>query len=319
MSRLTALTRRIVRHSQVAATRRRGRQLWTRHLRPVLRMGRDMLVAPLSLLTLQFLRGSGWFPSKFVSLALLLILAGTAGWTALDPQFYVDPPNLQIRVLSAYELPGQDPYLLPREAGDFQDVMGTHILWQRPERIRAAVLANPFVTDVRVRTYFPSTVTVTLQEATPTLVWATRDGAYAVLADGTARALSTVDPETALNGLEYLTLYDLQGKASLNREEPHAIATARLDPELVNTVLVLQQEYEDRAGPESASLQHFFYSQAHGLHLIIPHSTTRVFWGNGLQLAQKLANLRAIEAFVAAQEENVELIDVRPLTKPYYR
>ena len=319
MLRLTSLPQRVIRHPRVAETGRRFRRLWAGHLGPALRMGRDMLIAPLSLLTLQFLRGSGWFPSKFMSLAGVLLLAGTAGWTALDPQFYVDQSHLQIHVLSTYELSGQDPYLLPREAWDFQDVLGTHILWQRPQQIRTAVMANPFVTDARVRTYFPSTVAVTVQETTPTLVWATKEGAYAVLADGTARKLTTVNPEAALSGLEYLTLYDLQGKASLNREETHAIESTRLDPELVHTVLVLQQEYADRSLMEAESLQRFFYSQAHGLHLVIPNSTTRVFWGDGLQLAQKMANLRAIEDFVAAQEENVELIDVRPLTKPYYR
>ncbi len=319
MSRLTSLIQRVLRHPRVTASARRSRQLWTGHLGPVLHMGRDMLVAPLSLLTLQFLRGSGWFPSKFVSLAVVLMLAGMAGWAALDPQFYVDRTHLQIQVLSTYELSGQDPYLLPQEVWDFQDVVGTHILWQQPKHIRAAVLANPFVSEARVQTYFPHTVAVTVQETAPTLVWATRDRVYAVLADGTARELSAVPPEAARRGLDYLTLYDLQGKASLNRGETHAIASTHLDPELVNTVLVLQQEYADRSVTASVPLQHFFYAQTHGLHLVIPNSTTRVFWGDGLQLAQKLTNLRAIEDFVAVHGENAELIDVRPLTKPYYR
>ncbi len=319
LPRLTPLPQRFVRHPRVADVGRRVRKLWAGHLKPFLHMGRDMLVAPLSLLTLQFLRGSGWFPSKYLSLAAVLCLTATAGWTALDPQFYVDPGHLEIRVLSAYEMSGQDPYLLPREVWDFQSVVNTHILWQRPKHIQSAALANPFISNVRVRTYFPRTVAVTVQETSPKLVWATLEGAYAVLTDGTARELSTVKSEAVLNGVEYLTLYDWQGTASLNREETHTIASTHLDPDLVNTVLVLQQEYVDRIGAESAPLQRFFYSQAHGLHWVIPNSTTRVFWGDGLQLAQKMANLRAIEEFVEVQGETAELIDVRPLTKPYYR
>ncbi len=282
-------------------------------------MGRDMLVAPLSLLTFQFLRGSGWFPSKYLSLTLVLVWIALAGWTAIDQQFYVDHSNLQVMVHNTYELPGLDPYLSPQDAWDFREVVGTHILWQQPKLVRSSVLANPFVSDVRVQTYFPRTVIVTVQETTPTLMWATIEGVYAVLYDGTARELPAVSPTGALSGLEYLTLYDLRGKAALNREATHDIEATYLDPELVNAVLMLQHEYADRTNAQSEVLRHFFYSQAHGLHLIIPNSETRVFWGDGLQLSQKLANLRAIEEFIAIQGEVADLIDVRPLTKPYFR
>ena len=278
-----------------------------------------MLVAPLGLLTWQFLRGSGWFPSKYPSTALILILAGMAGWTAHDQRFYVDRSNLLIQVRNTYEIPGLNPYLLPEEVWDFQGVIGTHILWQQPRVVHAAVLTNPFVRGARVQTYFPRTVSVLVQEETPTLLWATGEGVFAVLSDGTARELPAVSYDAGLRELEYLTLFDLKGEATLNREPTHAIETAHLDPELVKTVLVLQQEYGSAPTADSEALTHFYYSQAHGLHLAIPNIGTRVFWGNGLQLSQKLANLRAIEEFVASNGQIAELIDVRPLTKPYYR
>ena len=319
MPPLNSLFRQVARQPRIAETNRRAKRLWTGQVRPFLRMGRDMLVAPLSLLTLQFLRGSGWFPSKYLSLALVLVLAATVSWTAIDQQFYVDRPNLQVLVYNTYELPGLDPYLSPQDVWNFREVLGTHILWQQPQLVRSAVLANPFVSDVRVQTYFPRTVVVTVQETTPTLMWATIEGVYAVLYDGTARELPAVSSTTALSGLEYLTLYDLRGNAALNREATHDIETTYLDPELVNTVLMLQHEYANRTSAQSEALRHFFYSQAHGLHLVIPNSKTRVFWGDGLQLTQKLANLRAIEDFIAIQGEVADLIDVRPLTKPYFR
>lgn len=282
-------------------------------------MGRDMLVAPLSLLTMQFLRGSGWFPSKYSSLVLILLLVGTASWTASDQRFYVNRESLQIQILNTYEIPGMDPYLRPEEVWDFQEVLGTHILWQQPRKVRASVLANPFVSNARVQTHFPRTMTVMVQEETPTLIWATGEGIFAVLADGTARKLPSIFYGGGLSQLEFLTLFDLQGKATLNREPKHAIETIHLDPELVKTVLFLQQEYSGNPRSGLDALRHFFYSQAHGLHLVIPGRETRVIWGNGLQLPQKLANLRAIEEVVEANEEVAGLIDVRPLTKPYYR
>lgn len=316
---LSIWVRRVGRHPLVAALRRQTGRFWTGWLRTQLGMGRDMLVAPLSLLTLQFLRGSGWVHSKYCSLVLLVALFGLGIWLAVSPSFYVGADSLQIVVRNTYEVRGLDPYLPPAQVWNPGEIIGTHILWQHPGRLQGLAEENPFVDQAHIRASLPDKLIITVQETRPALIWVTDEALYAVLEDGTARRIAGDPSQIAFGQGSHYILFDLKGAASLSRDARHPTESAYLDPELVKTMQALRHHYQGPVSTPRPPLQRFRYSQAHGLNLVIPESETRLFWGNGDQLEQKIANLSAIEEFLSGRGEIAELIDVRPLTTPYYR
>lgn len=291
--------------------------LWRIWLRPTLRKVADMLLAPLSLLTLQFLRGTGWYASKFFSAFLALAFLGALGWLGFDPQFYTAPPNLEVRIHSFYQVPGLEPHLTPDEVWNFQALMGQHILWHNPRSLREHIQTNPFVDGATVRIQFPAQVRVDVDEKSPWLLWVTNGGVFAVIEDGRARRLPHMQDTPDLR-MEFLTLYDWMGRATFNRAAAHAATAQFLDPDLAATIFAIKQDYDLRT-PALPPLNAFQFTESHGLHFTVPDAGTRVFWGDGLQVHQKLANLKGIETFLADHELDAALIDVRPIFRPYYR
>lgn len=317
--RIAPLRHITVRPSQLKRVRARLARGWTRYAQPFFRMLRDMLVAPLSLLTLQFLQGTGWYPSKCASLFLVAAVTGVAVWATVDPIFYIQPATLRVTVQSPYEIAEISAHLAPDAIGGVQDVLGHHVLWQVPRQIRQAVLANPFLAAADAEVRFPAHVAITVQEVAPRLLWVTDDRVYAVLADGKARRLPVAPEDRALRAPEFLTLFDWNANAALNRVPRHAVTALHLDPDLINAILALQREYQVRQPVADPALNAFYFSKAHGLYFHMPGRGTRVFWGDGLHLPHKLANLRGIEEYVADLGRDAELIDVRPISKPYFR
>ncbi len=63
----------------------------------------------------------------------------------------------------------------------------------------------------------------------------------------------------------------------------------------------------------------FNFTSDHGLQFTIPEFGIRIYWGNGLHTERKLANLAGIEAYLAEQDLEAELIDLRPISRPYFR
>lgn len=317
--RIAPLRNITVRPSPLKRLRARTARVWTRYAQPFGRMLRDMLVAPLSLLTVQFLQGTGWYPSKFASLSLVAGVTGAAIWAAVDPVFYIQPATLRVTVQSPYEIAGVAAHLAPDAIGGFQDVLGHHVLWQVPRQIRQAVLANPFLAAAETEVRFPAQVAITVQEVAPTLLWVTDNSVYAVLANGKARRLAVSSADRARSAPTFLTLFDWNANAALNRAPRHAVTALHLDPDLLNAILTLQREYQIRPSAAAPALHAFYFSKAHGLYFHTPGRRTRVFWGDGLHLPHKLANLRGIEEYAAALGRDAELIDVRPISKPYFR
>ncbi len=314
-SRTTPLTATTRRHGRFGHVKDLIQHIWISSVLPIFHPVRDIFLAPLGLLTLEFIRGTGWYPSKYVSLLLLLAVGCGVVQLSVDSQFYIRQDNLHVFVQSSYEVSGFDSYLAPQDIWDFTRLVGGHILWQNPRAVRNAVRANPFVSDAKVTLLLPATIVVTVREAAPALFWITEEGYYAVTHDGQARRVQAPDTQTQL---PYLTLYDWHAHAALNRSSRHAVIARQLDPDIIGAILEIQERYRQASFWQKPP-NHFTFTQDHGLQFTASTFGPRIYWGNGLHTAPKLANLVRIEAYLAEQELEADLIDLRPISRPYFR
>ncbi len=314
-SRTAPITAATNRRGRYTKTKSQFRRIWAMNILPLLHPVRDLLLAPLSLVTVEFVRGTGWYPSKYASLLVVLVMGFGLTQLGLDSRFYINQNGLHVFVQSPYEVAGFDSYLTHQDIWDFERLAGRHILWESPIAIRDAIQANPFVSDTRVTLLLPATVIVTVKEVAPALFWVTDEGRYAVNHDGQARRVHELDSQTPI---QYLTLYDWNTRAALNRPSLHSVISRQLDPDLVHAMLEIQERYR-RQSFWYKPPHHFNFTADHGLQFELPESGTRIYWGDGLHTERKLANLAGIEAYLSEQELQAELIDLRPISRPYFR
>lgn len=265
-----------------------------------------------------FLLGTGWYASKWGSAMLAATAMGLLAWFAVDSRFEVSRAFLLVNVRSPYASSILDAHLTPADAGEFDQVVGRSIFTLQPRVLRQAALGNPFVAKAEVRLQLPGRVQAVVDEAMPTLAWVTQHGTYVVNEAGIPRRIASQVAAVPDEPTGFLTLFDWQGHAQL--AQPYAADShqSRLDPDLVATILAIRGGLLADPG-QHGELQTFHFTQAHGLNFVLPGRATRVVWGDSLHMERKLANLQGIWHWLESRELNAELIDVRPLSKPYYR
>ena len=293
------------------------RTFWRRTAAPVATQVREYLESLFDVWSWRFLLGTGWYASKWGSALLAAAAAALLVWFAVDSRFEVSRASLSVDVRSPYASSVLNAHLTPADAGVFDQVVGRSIFTLQPRALRQAALGNPFVAKAAVRLQLPDRVQAGVDEAMPTLAWITQHGAYVVNETGIPRRIADQVASVTDEPTGFLTLYDWQGHAQL--AQPYAAAgPSRLDPDLVATILAIRSGLLADADPPDA-LQTFHFTQAHGLNFVLPGRSTRVVWGDSLHMERKLANLQGIWHWLESRELNAELIDVRPISKPYYR
>lgn len=294
------------------------RTFWRRTAAPVATQIREYLEGLFDIWSWRFLLGTGWYASKWGSTLLAAAAAALLAWFAMDSRFEVSRASLAVDVRSPYASSILDAHLPPADAGEFDQVVGHSIFTLRPRALRQAALGNPFVARAEVRLQLPGRVQAVVDEAMPTLAWITQHGTYVVNETGIPRRIAGQVASVPDEPTGFLTLYDWQGHAQLAQPYATAGGPSRLDPDLVATILAIRGGLlADASQPDA--LQTFHFTQAHGLNFVLPGRATRVVWGDSLHMERKLANLQGIWHWLESRELNAELIDVRPISKPYYR
>lgn len=294
------------------------RTFWRRTAAPVATQIREYLEGLFDIWSWRFLLGTGWYASKWGSTLLAATAAALLAWFAMDSRFEVSRASLAVDVRSPYASSILDAHLTPADAGEFDQVVGHSIFTLRPRALRQTALGNPFVARAEVRLQLPGRVQAVVDEAMPTLAWITQHGTYVVNETGIPRRIAGQVASVPDEPTGFLTLYDWQGHAQLAQPYATAGGPSRLDPDLVATILAIRGGLlADASQPDA--LQTFHFTQAHGLNFVLPGRATRVVWGDSLHMERKLANLQGIWHWLESRELNAELIDVRPISKPYYR
>ena len=295
-----------------------ARTLWRRTAAPVATQIREFLEGLFDIWSWRFLAGTGWYPSKWGSTALAAAAAFLLAWFAVDGRFSVSQESLSVDVRSPYASSLLDAHLAPADAWASDQVVGHSIFTLQPRTLRRAALDNPFVAQADVRLQLPGRVQAVVDEAMPTLAWVTQHGTYVVNEEGVPRRIARQVAFAPDEPTGFLTLFDWQGHAQLALPYAADPRGSRLDPDLVATILAIRGGLLAAPG-QPGELLAFHFTQAHGLNFVLPGRSTRVVWGDSLQMERKLANLQGIWHWLESRELNAELIDVRPLSKPYYR
>lgn len=294
------------------------RTFWRRTAAPVSTQVREYLEGLFDVWSWPFLLGTGWYSSKWGSAMLTAATVALLAWFAVDNRFEVSRASLSVDVRSPYASSILDAHLTPADAGEVDQVVGRSIFTLQPRALLQAALGNPFVAKAEVRLQLPSQVKAVVDEAMPTLAWVTQHGTYVVNAAGIPRRIASQVAFVPDEPTGFLTLFDWQGHAQLARPYTVDSRQSQLDPDLVATILAIRGGLLADPG-QPGELQMFHFTQAHGLNFVLPGRSTRVVWGDSLHMERKLANLQGIWHWLESRELNAELIDVRPLSKPYYR
>lgn len=232
---------------------------------------------------------SGLHAAKLISLALLIAVATLFVWFADDDSFFVYQENVEFRGMH---------YLTDEELYALSDVERWSILWLEPERIRADVLAHPYVADAQVSIHWPARVQIAVEEVTAVAIWATEGAEYWILADGRALPARSGVPTPGLR------LVDPQREARM----PGSVE--RLWPGLLATAQHLQAEF---------GLDEFWYNSTTGLNFGLPETKTWVYWGDGAEFEAKKFALQTAEKEIRANRDAVRTLSLIAPNRPYFR
>jgi cell division protein FtsQ len=217
--------------------------------------------------------------------ALLLASLGWAAYAIFNsPNFYVFAIDLQGASVVTYD-----------EVYQAAGLEGLSIFWVNPDQVARRVETLPNVKSAQVRAGLPAHISISVEERQPQFVWQTGETRWWVDAEGTI-----VPPRGDMPGA--LTIVD----ADAQPVEPGQV----LDASVVGAAQALRQLL-----PE---LKVMNYSQATGISF-----RTREGWpvylGDGRNMEAKLTVLVAMRDDLLARGATPEFIDVRFLSKPFYR
>ena len=229
-------------------------------------------------------RSTNWHPSRFLSLFLLLAAIGTIGWVHYDLQWYVYREHVTFHNLTYHD---EDALY------SIIDVDGWNIFWLTAGGIRKQLVALPTITDARVQISPPHSVIIVVEETEPIALWATREGDFWLLPDGTA--LPRIDER-----------YDALPKIIDHLRE----ASARSDPQrqrmeqdILTSALALLAQVP--------MIDNLYFNAGYGLNFHLPGSNTWVYWGDGKNATRKYENLVAIQQALRTEQRSVDVVDIR--------
>jgi cell division septal protein FtsQ len=234
---------------------------------------------------------SGWPASKALSLLLLAGVAGLIYWATSADQWFIEREDVTFTNVS---------YLQPAELYQAAGVNDWNTLWLQPTEIRQRLLSLPFVADATVEVQAPGRIQVTMQETQPTALWVTEDATLWLMPSGLALAA----PAAAQGSL--LRIVDGGQEARALDTQP---GTA-MDRTVLSSALALAQQFP--------GLSEVRYNRDYGLNFHAPQNEAWVYWGDGNQMEQKLANLAAVQKWIEQGEVTPQIIDVR-YERPYIR
>ncbi len=232
---------------------------------------------------------SGWSPSKVLSLLLLMAAIGGIAWVHMDDRWFIYRENVKFNNLH---------YLDANQLYAESDIDGWNIFWLQSEKVRQHLLALPYIVDAQVQTSLFGGVTVNVQEAQPVALWMTDQGALWLLADGTALAAQTKNPEDIPQIVD-------------SAQEAKALDTRKglaIDQNILKSALAIKQQL-----PEIDQMR---FNKDYGLNFRLPSSSAWVYWGDGTNTDTKFANLAAIQTLIRTSKKQPQIIDVR-FERPY--
>jgi hypothetical protein len=247
------------------------------------------------------LQPTPWYMSK--ALSILLVLGALASFVLLHNQEEWFVYREDVRYHNLIRMRGDDIFQL-------LDLDGWNIFWLDPEKIRADLIALPWVEDAKVSVGLPATVDIDLVEMTPAAVWVTNAGNYWLSANGAALPIATPIATTEDSALPELALPQIIDSL----QEARVIGTGPLamDPQVLTSALTLMEAMPELEGEVR-------YNHAIGLNFPLPDPAVWVYWGDGFDMESKLDNLAATRELVRHAEKPAQILDIRFVDRPYVR
>ena len=227
-------------------------------------------------------RRTSWI--KVVSLITSLACIGGLLFFFLDDRFYITEAEITGNsLLSAEEI-----------------LSGTgcanwNVFWVDDRQVKANLSAIPTIRNVRVRSGLPARLIIDVEERVPQIVWQASNGRF--LVDDAGKVLKRTDEIE-----DMIVIRDRDG-ANLKPGQTLPIANA------IESAQVLQALLGD--------IRLFGYTAEKGI-ILDSHEGYQVYFGEGGDLALKVAISDALVAEVARSQVSVEYIDVRFVESPVY-
>ena len=236
---------------------------------------------------------SRWLGWNWLSAGNLLALAGLVALLLTSPQFQVT------QVVIARESASAAAAMT--RAHEVSNVVGTSIFLLHTERLAREIEAIPSVRSAQVRARLPNRVIVEIAEREPVAVWRAVNGTFLVDPEGQIIGSTAADAPR----LPAVVIHETNGveRAPGHRIERKALLTAR----------ELRRVLPD-LGVDPLAIEY----GTTGL-TVVSGDGWRIIFGDLEQLNAKLENLAAILDMQRRQPEAVEMIDLRPVERPYYR
>lgn len=240
----------------------------------------------------QGLFGSGWHPSKLVSLLLLALVIAGLYWVHSVEEFFLYREDVVFDNLT---------YLDDDELYGPTGIDGWSVFWVQAENVRQALRRYPYVADAQVRIQLPARVHIAVEEVHPTALWVTDEETLWLLADGTALPMRYAPTNDLLQIVD-------GSQAARDVRRPTAAA---MDPAVLESALTLAAQF-----PALRSLN---YNPGIGLNFALPGGDTWIYWGDGRDPAEKHQNLAAIMNVLQKEGRTTPIIDLRYPDRPYFQ
>ena len=236
--------------------------------------------------------GSGWQPSKLLSLALTIFVGGALFWFHMVDACFIYREDVSFANLT---------YLAGDELYGDTGVESWNALWIEPETIRANLQQHAYVADAAVQVRLPGSLVVEIQEIAPTALWITDAGTFWLLDDGSALPIRKESTEPILQIID-------GGQVAQAADKP---TDSAIDVRVLNSAQRLLDIF-----PELDKLR---YDAQFGLNFPLPGHNIYVYWGDGADIETKLQNLAAAQQLLLAGEINAQILDLRYLNRPYFQ
>ncbi|MFB0536395.1 MAG: cell division protein FtsQ/DivIB [Anaerolineae bacterium] len=221
---------------------------------------------------------------KALGFFLLLALGGLTYQLFAAEAFYV------------YEASVAGNRLVPAEAV-YQNsgLEGMSIFWINPAQVEAAIVSLPNIKEARVRCGLPDRVTIEVVERQPQVIWQQGEKRYWIDEEGTVLpALGELAEATVIVDL------DERPVQPGDRVDPQVIAGAQKLRSLL---------------PELSTVQ---YASHTGLSFQSEQGWP-IYLGQGEDIEQKVAIMKALLQEIAAKGVHPQFIDLRFKGRPYYK